>query len=73
MSGTRSIVEESAQLTIATPLTMRHSSRGSIHGGIMDCGDLHGFLEAGVETLRVEDVGRAYENVLVLVKEWGRG
>lgn len=63
ISHTRIWAEESARLTIKpAPMKMRHSSCGLLLAGMIDCGDVYGFVEADVEFLSVLDVSRLLGN-----------
>ncbi len=44
------------------PMRMHHSMCGLVLAGMMECGDVYGFVEADVEFSSVEDVFRPLGN-----------
>lgn len=46
---------------------MRHSTLALVFAGMIDCGELHGFVEADLEFLSVRDVTRPFGNGFLLL------
>lgn len=69
MASTRIWAEGSARLTVQPTPIMRHSACGLILAGMLDCGELYGFIESDVEFLDVEDVFNSFGNGSLLLDE----
>ena len=54
--------EDNARLVIRPAPSMWHFACGLVLAGMMRCGEVHGFVEADLEVISVEDVFRPFGN-----------